>query len=135
MTSARAITSETLKSLYYLNIDSRYATMDVDDPPPQKKRKADEPTDWKAGNSFYLMLNFCYVVAFLCLLRFDEVLRIEWQWIEFEKLPSETYRLKLSLPFRKTHQTGGLLYAGNCHGVDILLSTLRYRTLLPISKL
>ena len=53
------------------------------------------------------MLSLLYVISFLCLLRYDEALRIQWDWVTLEVLPDGTHRLKLSLPYRKTHQTGG----------------------------
>lgn len=45
------------------------------------------------------------------MLRFDEVLRIEAHHIEVIDLTRETGEIKLTLPFRKTHQTGGKLLA------------------------
>jgi len=53
-----------------------------------------------------MMLQCVYTIAFLCLLRFDEVLRIELKNIEvIDKLKGH---IKLTLPFRKTHQYGGM---------------------------
>lgn len=43
-----------------------------------------------------------YTIAFMCLLRVDEVLKIRMEHIEFE--PG---KMILTLPFRKTHQFGG----------------------------
>jgi hypothetical protein len=43
-----------------------------------------------------------YAFSLLCLLRIDEVLKIEMHHIEFI---SDT-KIKLTLPFRKTHQFG-----------------------------
>jgi hypothetical protein len=57
------------------------------------------------------MLHAAYTLAFLCMLRFDEVLRIEAHHIEVIDLTRETGEIKLTLPFRKTHQTGGKLLA------------------------
>jgi hypothetical protein len=52
------------------------------------------------------MLQCIYSIAFLCLLRFDEVLRIQLKDIEVvDKLKGQ---IKLTLPFRKTHQYGGI---------------------------
>jgi hypothetical protein len=57
------------------------------------------------------------------MLRFDEVLRIKAHYIEVINTTRETGEIKLSLPFRKTHQTGGKLlalniseFSRNCHG-------------------
>lgn len=53
-----------------------------------------------------MMLQCIYTISFLCLLRFDEVLRIELKDIEIvDKLKGQ---IKLTLSFRKTHQTGGI---------------------------
>ena len=56
------------------------------------------------GDRLRMMLQCIYTIAFLCLLRFDEVLRIELKDIEvMDKLKGH---IKLTLPFRKTHQYG-----------------------------
>lgn len=55
-------------------------------------------------------LNFAYAVAFTCLLRIDEVLRIRHEHITL--LPKNKHlqdRLKLVLDFRKTAQFGSTL--------------------------
>jgi hypothetical protein len=53
-----------------------------------------------------MMLQCIYSISFLCLLRFDEVLRIELKDIEVvDKLKGQ---IKLTLSFRKTNQTGGI---------------------------
>ena len=51
------------------------------------------------------MLQCIYTIAFLCLLRFDEVLRIELK--DVEVIDQKKGQIRLSLPFRKTHQYGG----------------------------
>ncbi|KAJ7931805.1 hypothetical protein B0H13DRAFT_1593881, partial [Mycena leptocephala] len=43
-----------------------------------KKRKQEHPEDW-AGHSFRMMIQLLYIVSMLCLLRYDEALRITWQ--------------------------------------------------------
>lgn len=49
-----------------------------------------------------------YTIAFLCLLRSDEVLKIRREHIVYDMV-NDT--ITLTLPFRKTHQDGGkLLY-------------------------
>lgn len=45
-----------------------------------------------------------YTLAFLCLLRVDEVLKIQMHDIKFVTPKC----IQLNLPFRKTHQNGGL---------------------------
>lgn len=55
-----------------------------------------------------MMLQCIYTISFLCLLRFDEVLRIELKDIEvIDKIKGQ---IKLNLPFRKTHQFGGMAF-------------------------
>lgn len=52
-------------------------------------------------------LHAIYTLAFLCLLRVDEVLNIQLEHIEFIENGSRSI-LVLTLPFRKTHQFGGM---------------------------
>lgn len=59
---------------------------------------------WGGGRTRRL-LQAAYTIAFLCLLRFDEVLKIQAQDIQFI---SPTC-VRLMLPFRKTDQFGGQL--------------------------
>jgi hypothetical protein len=73
-----------------------------------RKGKGKNINNWGGGRARRL-LHAAYVIAFLCLLRIDEVLKIEMHHIEFI---SDT-KIKLTLPFRKTHQFGcklGLLH-------------------------
>ena len=65
-------------------------------------KKSYTTEDWGGGQTRRL-LQFAYTISFLCLLRFDEVLKIQAHDIEFM---SETC-IKLTLPFRKTAQNGG----------------------------
>jgi len=50
------------------------------------------------------LLQAVYTISFLCLLRSDEVLKIRREHVELLEGPK---RIKLTLPFRKTHQGGG----------------------------
>jgi len=50
------------------------------------------------------LLQAVFIIAFLCLLRSDEVLKIRRQHVEFLNAPK---RVKLTLPFRKTHPGSG----------------------------
>jgi hypothetical protein len=52
------------------------------------------------------MLQCIYSIAFLCLLRFDEVLKIQAYHIEV--ISEVEGHIKLILPFRKTHKFGGI---------------------------
>ncbi|KAJ7362938.1 hypothetical protein DFH08DRAFT_664383, partial [Mycena albidolilacea] len=60
--------------------------------------------DW-GGARARRFLTLAYALSFLCLLRFDEVLKIQMHDIEWI---SDTC-IKLTLPFRKTNQFGGKL--------------------------
>jgi len=72
------------------------------------------------------MLQCIYTIAFLCLLRFDEVLRIQLKDIEVvDKLKGH---IKLVLPFRKTHQYGGSAVP-NCYN---LLTSYRDQAFSPV---
>jgi len=59
---------------------------------------------WGGGRTRRL-LQAAYTIAFLCLLRFDEVLKIQAHDIELD--PLNPTQFKLTLPFRKTDQFGG----------------------------
>jgi hypothetical protein len=91
---------EILARLYHYN-----NRPDVAEIKPVKRRKRNAPVDiheWGGGRS-RLMLHAVYVIAFLCLLRFDEALKIQ---IHDIRRLSET-SFELNLPFRKTSQYGG----------------------------
>jgi hypothetical protein len=57
------------------------------------------------GGRLRLMLQCIYTIAFLCLLRFDEVLKIKAHLLEV--IDEATGEVKLTLPFRKTHKYEG----------------------------
>jgi hypothetical protein len=78
VTSARAIDEATLKKLYDFN-------MNFTDSPQKRKADADEAEKW-GGREVRLQLQLIYIITFLCLLRFDEALRIEWSWITMDKI-------------------------------------------------
>jgi hypothetical protein len=65
---------------------------------------SNEKFQW-AGGRMRRMLQAIYLLAFLCLLRFDEVLKIEIH--QLEVVDRAKGHIKLTLPFRKTHQYGG----------------------------
>jgi len=62
-------------------------------------------SDWGNANT-RSMLHFLYLVSFWCLLRYDEALNIEFKQIEMDVGSDGITYLKISLPFRKTHQYG-----------------------------
>ena len=96
--------------------------------PMSRKHKAENPSEW-AGQRIRMMLYLLYIVSMLCLLRFDEALRITWADVVFQikdlsvknhwqnitpeffaqggKLRPEHFHIQLNLPFHKTHQYGG----------------------------
>ncbi|KAF7983637.1 hypothetical protein HWV62_20578 [Athelia sp. TMB] len=105
VTSARAVDEETMKRLYTFNMK-----FPQDEVPTatSRKRKLEEPECW-AGYGLRLMLMLLYCVSMLCLLRYDEALRITWDNVTFGKdFASGNHYVRLDLPFRKTHQNGGI---------------------------
>ncbi|KAG1896031.1 uncharacterized protein F5891DRAFT_1130407 [Suillus fuscotomentosus] len=56
-----------------------------------------------------LMLQLMFVTAMLLLLQFEEVLHITWSDVQFEYYQPRQRRIRLMLPFRKTHQYGGIV--------------------------
>lgn len=58
------------------------------------------------GGRVRRLLQAAYTVAFLCMLRFDEVLKIQVHDLHVCK--DEPDEVVLHLPFRKTHQHGGM---------------------------
>lgn len=67
---------------------------------------AHDPNQW-GGPVLRRAAQAIYTIAFLCLLRIDEVLKIQIEHIEFIDKDTKDYRMVLTLPFRKTHQFGG----------------------------
>ncbi|KAJ7352232.1 hypothetical protein DFH08DRAFT_805507 [Mycena albidolilacea] len=105
VTSACAMDEPTMKKLWTYNTgfpvesSTSYGLT-------SKKRKQEHPEDW-AGHSIRMMLQLLYIVLMLCLLRYDEALRITWQDVTFD-METGVLRIRLDLPFRKTHQNGGI---------------------------
>jgi hypothetical protein len=103
---------EIIAALYHHNNKPEVAEIK-----PVRRRKRNEPVDpneWGGGRS-RLMLHTVYVISFLCLLRFDEALKIQLQDIRW--LDESSF--ELTLPFRKTSQ-----YGGEFNSVYALLSLL-----------
>jgi len=86
-----------------------------------RSHRQENPTlhEWGGGRTRRL-LQAAYTLAFLCLLRFDEVLKIQAQDIN---LISETC-IALSLPFRKTDQFGGKVLFSS---LKLLLKIFRHQ--------
>lgn len=105
MTSARAVDSTMLKRLYDFN-----QSFPQDTPVAinlSKKRKVSHPEEW-GGFVVRTMLQLLYIISTLCLLRYDEALGIIWEDIHLETW-KDSFRLRLDLSVRKTHQNGGAL--------------------------
>jgi integrase len=77
------------------------------------------------GARLRMMLQCIYTIAFLCLLRFDEVLRIEFK--DIEVVDKCKGHIKLTLPFRKTHQYGGI-----CKFQEFGINEYRDQTISPV---
>ncbi|KAF5330343.1 hypothetical protein D9619_005481 [Psilocybe cf. subviscida] len=103
-TSARAITSTILEQLY----DFNHLPENHDIGLYERRRASGElkqdPNHW-GGPLARRAMHAIYTLAFLCLLRVDEVLNIKAEHVEFIDNGSRSI-LILTLPFRKTHQFG-----------------------------
>lgn len=94
------MSKEILEELYYYNNQPEVAEIK-----PITRRKRNDAADineWGGGRS-RKMLHAVYIISFLCLLRFDEALKIQLQDIRWLNESS----FELTLPFRKTSQYGG----------------------------
>jgi hypothetical protein len=58
------------------------------------------------GARLRYMMSLMYAISFLCLLRLDEVLRIEARHVRRERI-DRGWVVELTLDYRKTHQAGG----------------------------
>jgi hypothetical protein len=65
-------------------------------------RDENDISNW-GGPLQRLMMQAIYVISFLCLLRFDEVLKIQHHHIEV--IDMDQYHIRLTLPFRKTRKS------------------------------
>ncbi|KAF8872930.1 hypothetical protein CPB84DRAFT_1896096, partial [Gymnopilus junonius] len=99
-TSARAITPAILEELYHFNNDPEgwHRSLGTLEGAPSPSFHS-----W-AGPRHRLELQAIYTLAFVCLLRVDEVLKIRWEHIDIQL---QNKKMVLTLPFRKTHQFGG----------------------------
>lgn len=97
--------------------------------PMTRKRKAEHPEKW-AGYCTRQMLQLLYTISMLCLLRYDEALRIMWTDLQ-PSIVDGVHCLRLNLPFRKTAQYGGKSILQHTPFFLMVILT-RYRTLLPL---
>ncbi|KLO05934.1 hypothetical protein SCHPADRAFT_838709 [Schizopora paradoxa] len=118
--SAKAMEEKTLEALYKYNLQYLREANAPSYSEAKKGKRGDgngegidsEGKSTWAGCNVRMMLWFFYTISFLCLLRCDEALRIRWEDISVEEWLDDgekSIRLKVTLPFRKTHQTGGVL--------------------------
>ena len=98
------MTSTLLKRLYDFNYSFPIYRLGEAPVVEVGHRAVHDDYSW-GGGRLRLMLQCIYTIAFLCLLRFDEVLKIEAHHLEV--MDEATGEVKLSLPFRKTHKYGG----------------------------
>ena len=93
-----AITEDKIRQLFEMNAQFG----------PELDHERDyEPSGFRpwAGWRKRVMMSMAYAIAFLCLLRLDEVLNIKIE--NFEIIDEKTGKTKLVLDFRKTAQGGG----------------------------
>lgn len=101
--SARAITSEILLKLYHYNHCPENWTIRAYQPGERVRGSSgNDPSRW-GGGRVRRLLSAAYTVAFICMLRFDEVLKIQ-----VHDLRVHDTQVALHLPFRKTHQNGDI---------------------------
>ncbi|RDX40411.1 hypothetical protein OH76DRAFT_1490092 [Lentinus brumalis] len=103
VTSARAIDEATIKAMFLFN---EAFPAEVSRQQITRQWKEAHPEYW-GGRNMRVMLQWLDLSAFLCLLRYDEALHLQWHHIHFEKLGDNKFRIRIELPFRKTHQNGG----------------------------
>ncbi|KAN0070351.1 hypothetical protein V8E54_011220 [Elaphomyces granulatus] len=66
-------------------------------------RNLDDISNW-GGPLQRLTIQAIYIISFIYLLRFDEMLKIQHHHIQI--IDIDQYHVRLTLPFRKTHQYG-----------------------------
>ncbi|TFK83442.1 hypothetical protein K466DRAFT_498475, partial [Polyporus arcularius HHB13444] len=102
VTSARAVDHIILKQLYDFNMAF---PMELDS--VTRKQKAENPAYW-GGFKQRVMLETSYETSTLCLLRYDEVLRIMWEHVQFLKSEDGVPIVEIKLNCRKNAQTGNV---------------------------
>ncbi|KAJ3925352.1 MAG: hypothetical protein NXY57DRAFT_907198, partial [Lentinula lateritia] len=103
-TSARAITPELIGRMYDYN--HRPENWIIRPYEPSKRSKKKETEQW-GGPRFRRELHLAYTIAHSCLLRVDEVLKIQAH--EIRLVPGRRKCLEITLPFRKTNQFGSTI--------------------------
>ncbi|KAG1726599.1 hypothetical protein EDB19DRAFT_1643392, partial [Suillus lakei] len=101
--SAWAITSEILLKLYHYNHHPENWTICAYQPGECVcGNSGNNPSQW-GGGRVWRLLSAAYTVAFICMLHFDEVLKIQ-----VHDLCVHDTQVVLHLPFCKTHQNGDI---------------------------
>ena len=95
-TSARAITHEDIRLLWLYN--EKFEPLSFGTKLEAYNNEVAYPI-WGSGR-LRTMMQCIYILSFLCLLRFDEVLKIQLHHIKIEN--KETCEISLYLVFRKT---------------------------------
>ena len=99
-------TQNILEALYdYNHLPENY---DIHEYKPGSRQEKPNIHQW-GGPLHRRAAQAIYIIAFLCLLRVDEVLKIQVKHVEFIR-DGDKFQLVLTLPFRKTHQFGGEHY-------------------------
>lgn len=101
---------EILRKLYHYNHRAERWDLYSSSRPPVQTSSSDNTQsgslhNW-GGPLTRRALQAIYTLAFICLLRSDEVLKIRREHIEFVKDENNPEYMVLTLPFRKTHQDG-----------------------------
>jgi len=91
---------ETLEKMYHFN--HKPENWDVKDYAPGVTKKKKDDSQWGAGRARRVM-GLAYTLAFTCLLRVDEVLKVQ----SHDIILLGEHKIQLTLPFRKTSQFGG----------------------------
>ena len=90
-----------IKRLYTLNYDTLYRIDEI--------LYVGSDNHGYGGGRLRRMLQCIYTIIFLCVLRFDEVLKIQAHHLKV--IDEVKDQIKLTLPFRKTHKYAGkILY-------------------------
>ncbi|KAJ3727517.1 hypothetical protein C8R42DRAFT_754999 [Lentinula raphanica] len=103
-TSARAVSADLLKQLYYFNTQPQFRK-----PQPHQPTTRGTRTGGELGCRARTMLILAYNIAFCGLLRVDELLKIQFHDVQITKDPKTGLsKLTLTLPFQKTSQFGDI---------------------------
>jgi hypothetical protein len=99
-----------LQKLYHYNHCAENWDLNIGRKPVQSGDSGESKSlhNW-GGPLMRHALQAIYTIAFICLLRSDEVLKIRRDHIEFVTDNDNSKYMVLNLPFRKTHQDGRML--------------------------